>query len=54
MVFGATKLTSEVLSQEYGQTFGFSVWIKRCGVLGVAGQLCKAEQGIFAFWLQSW
>jgi CDP-paratose 2-epimerase len=53
-LYGATKLASEVLAQEYGQTFGFPVWINRCGVLAGAGQFGKADQGIFAFWLHSW
>ena len=48
---GATKLASELLAQEYGQAYGFPVWINRCGVLAGAGQFGKADQGIFAFWL---
>jgi CDP-paratose 2-epimerase len=51
---GATKLASEVLAQEYGQTFAFPVWINRCVVLAGAGQFGTADQGIFAFWLHSW
>lgn len=46
-LYSSTKLASEVLSQEYGQTFGFPVWINRCGVLAGAGQFGKADQGIF-------
>jgi CDP-paratose 2-epimerase len=30
------------------------VWINRCGVLAGAGQFGRADQGIFAYWLNSW
>ena len=33
---------------EYGECFGFPVWINRCGVLAGAGQFGKADQGIFS------
>lgn len=53
-LYGATKLTSEALALEYGATFGFPVFINRCGVLAGAGQFGRADQGIFAFWINSW
>ena len=53
-LYGSTKLASEVLALEYGETFGFPVWINRCGVLAGAGQFGKADQGIFAFWINAW
>lgn len=53
-LYGSTKLASEVLALEYGETFGFPVWINRCGVLAGAGQFGKADQGIFAFWINSY
>jgi len=53
-LYGATKLASETLALEYGATFGFPVWINRCGVLAGAGQFGKADQGIFSFWIHSW
>ena len=34
-------------------TFGFPVWINRCGVLAGAGQFGTAEQGIFSYWLHA-
>jgi CDP-paratose 2-epimerase len=52
-IYGATKLSSEVMALEYGLTFGFPVWINRCGVLAGAGQFGTAEQGIFAYWLHA-
>jgi CDP-paratose 2-epimerase len=53
-LYGSTKLASEVLALEYGETFDFPVWINRCGVLAGAGQFGKADQGIFAFWINSY
>ena len=52
-LYGSSKLASEALALEYGETFGFSVWINRCGVLAGAGQFGKPDQGIFAFWINS-
>jgi len=53
-IYGSTKLASEALALEYGEAFGFPVWINRCGVLAGAGQFGRADQGIFAYWLHSW
>jgi CDP-paratose 2-epimerase len=50
-LYGATKLASEALALEYGEAFGFPVWINRCGVLAGAGQFGRADQGIFAYWI---
>ena len=52
-LYGSTKLASEALALEYGETFGLPVWINRCGVLAGAGQFGRADQGIFAYWLNS-
>jgi len=52
-LYGATKLSSEVMAIEFGLTFGFPVWINRCGVLAGAGQFGTAEQGIFSYWLHA-
>jgi CDP-paratose 2-epimerase len=53
-LYGATKLAGEQLALEYGDAYGFPVWIDRCGVLAGAGQFGRADQGIFAFWINSW
>src|SRR3954462_14174210 len=53
-LYGATKLASEALALEYGEAFAFPVFINRCGVLAGAGQFGRADQGIFAFWINSW
>jgi CDP-paratose 2-epimerase len=53
-LYGATKLASEQFALEYSAAFGFPVWINRCGVLAGAGQFGRADQGIFAFWINAW
>jgi len=53
-LYGSTKLASEALALEYGESFGFPVWINRCGVLAGAGQFGRPDQGIFAFWINAW
>ena len=50
-LYGATKLASETLALEYGATFGFPVFVNRCGVLAGAGQFGRADQGIFSYWI---
>jgi len=50
-LYGATKLASETLALEYHYTFGFPVWIDRCGVIAGPGQFGKIDQGIFSFWI---
>lgn len=52
-LYGASKLASEALALEYGETFNFPVWVNRCGVLAGAGQFGRADQGIFAYWLNA-
>jgi CDP-paratose 2-epimerase len=53
-LYGATKLASEILSLEYYDAFDFPVWINRCGVLAGGGQFGRTDQGIFAYWINSW
>lgn len=53
-VYGSTKLASEVMALEYGETYSFPVFINRCGVLAGAGQFGRADQGIFSYWINSW
>lgn len=51
---GATKLAAEALALEYGETFGLPVFVNRCGVLAGPGQFGRADQGIFAYWINGW
>ncbi len=52
-LYGSTKLACEAVALEYGLTFGFPVWINRCGVLAGAGQFGTPDQGIFAYWVNA-
>jgi CDP-paratose 2-epimerase len=52
-LYGATKLASERLAQEYAAGFQVPVWINRRGVLAGAGQFGTAGQGIFSYWLHA-
>jgi CDP-paratose 2-epimerase len=52
-LYGATKLASEAVALEYGEAFGFPVWITRCGVLAGPGQFGTPEQGIVSYWINA-
>lgn len=52
-LYGSTKLAAEAVALEYGEAFGFPVWVDRCGVLAGAGQFGKPDQGIFTFWINA-
>lgn len=53
-LYGASKLATELLAQEYAHAFQFPLWINRCGVMAGAGQFGRADQGIVAFWMHSY
>jgi CDP-paratose 2-epimerase len=53
-LYGSSKLASECIALEYGETFGFPVWINRCGVLAGAGQFGRSDQGIFSYWINAY
>ena len=53
-LYGSSKLASELIALEYGETFEFPVWLNRCGVLAGAGQFGRADQGIFSFWIHGY
>lgn len=50
-LYGATKLCSELLIQEYGAMYGVRYIINRCGVLAGPWQMGKVDQGVFALWM---
>ncbi len=50
-LYGATKLASELLIQEYAQTYGLNAVINRCGVIAGPGQWGKVDQGVFTLWV---
>ena len=50
-LYGATKLCSELLIQEYGAMYNLRYIINRCGVLTGPWQMGKVDQGVFALWM---
>jgi len=52
-LYGSTKLAGESVALEYGEAFGFPVWVNRCGVLAGAGQFGTPDQGIFSYWVNA-
>ena len=50
-LYGATKLASEVILQEYSQQYDMPCIINRCGVIAGPWQLGKVDQGVFTYWL---
>jgi CDP-paratose 2-epimerase len=49
-LYGATKLCSEILLQEYGAMYDLPVVVNRCGVIAGPGQLGRVDQGFVALW----
>ena len=52
-LYGATKLASELILQEYSTNYKLPSIINRCGVIAGPWQLGKIDQGIFGYWLCS-
>ena len=50
-MYGATKLASELLVQEYAQAFALRTVVNRCGVLAGPWQMGKSDQGVFSLWV---
>jgi CDP-paratose 2-epimerase len=49
--YGASKLASEQLVQEFGYAYGLDSAIFRCGVIAGPGQFGKSDQGVFTMWV---
>lgn len=49
--YGTTKLASEMLIQEYAESYGMETLINRCGVIAGPGQFGKPDQGVFTMWI---
>lgn len=49
-LYGATKLSGELLIAEYAEAFGVSAVVNRCGVVAGPGQMARSDQGVFALW----
>ncbi len=52
-LYGATKLASELLIEEYRSAFGLKAIINRCGVLTGPWQMGKVDQGVIVHWIAS-
>jgi CDP-paratose 2-epimerase len=52
-LYGATKLASEIVIQEYIAMYGLRVIINRCSVITGSWQFGKIDQGVVSFWLAS-
>ena len=50
-IYGATKLSSELLIQEYNEYYGVPSVINRCGVIAGPGQFGKVDQGVLVLWV---
>jgi CDP-paratose 2-epimerase len=49
--YGASKLASELLLQEYRYACGLPALINRCGVIAGPWQMGKVDQGVVALWV---
>jgi CDP-paratose 2-epimerase len=52
-LYGTTKLSAELLIEEYADAFGLRAVIDRCGVIAGPWQMGKVDQGVFSWWLLS-
>lgn len=50
-LYGATKLASELMIQEYHEFYGLPTIINRCGVLTGPWQMGKVDQGVMVLWI---
>jgi len=50
-LYGSTKLCSEIIIQEYMDSFGLKGVINRCGVITGPWQMGKIDQGVFVLWV---
>jgi CDP-paratose 2-epimerase len=52
-LYGATKLASELIIQEYMDSYSLHGVINRCGVIAGPWQMGRIDQGIMVFWAAS-
>lgn len=50
-LYGATKLSSELLIQEFHKFYNIRTVINRCGVITGPWQMGKADQGVIVLWV---
>ena len=49
-LYGATKLSGELLIQEYAYNYGLKTIINRCGIIAGPWQMAKSDQGVITLW----
>ena len=49
-MYGATKLASELLIEEYRAMYGLRTIVNRCGVISGPWQMGKVDQGFLVLW----
>ncbi len=50
-LYGVTKLSAEMILQEYAAYYGLPSIINRCGVIAGPWQMGKVDQGVLTYWL---
>ncbi|HLO50822.1 MAG TPA: NAD-dependent epimerase/dehydratase family protein [Kamptonema sp.] len=50
-LYGATKLASELLIEEYRAAYNIPAIINRCGLITGAWQMGKVDQGVYGLWM---
>jgi CDP-paratose 2-epimerase len=50
-LYGATKLSAELLVSEYAASHGLRTVVDRCGVVAGPWQMGKVDQGVFTYWM---
>jgi CDP-paratose 2-epimerase len=50
-IYGASKLASELLFEEYRAAYGLKGVVNRCGVLTGPWQMGKTDQGVIVLWM---
>lgn len=50
-LYGATKLSAELLIGEYAASYRLNTVINRCGVIAGPWQMGKVDQGVFTYWM---
>ncbi|KGF72010.1 3-beta hydroxysteroid dehydrogenase [Neosynechococcus sphagnicola sy1] len=50
-LYGATKLASELLIEEYRAAYDMPAIVNRCGVITGPWQMGKVDQGVFVLWM---
>ncbi len=50
-LYGATKLSAEIIALEYAEMYDIPVVINRCGIIAGPWQMGKVDQGVVTLWV---